>query len=99
MKAIKGQDTKPEMMVRRLLHKEGFRYRLHCPNLPGKPDIVLPRFKTAIFVHGCFWHVHMCDLFKWPRSRPEWWKEKLEKNRERDRMNQRLLVDAGWKVM
>lgn len=74
MAAIKGRDTKPEMLVRRALHQAGFRYRLHVASLPGKPDLVFPRYKAVIFVQGCFWHQHQCAMFHWPKTRIEWWR-------------------------
>ena len=83
MSRIRGKDTKPEMIVRRFLHANGFRYRLHVKDLPGKPDIVLPKYRTVIFVHGCFWHGHEeCKYFKLPGTRTEWCREKIEKNME-----------------
>ena len=86
MAAIKGKDTKPEMAVRRFLHSHGFRYRLHVNKLPGKPDIVLPKYKTAIFVHGCFWHQHKgCQYAYIPKSNTEKWEKKFEQNKIRDR--------------
>lgn len=98
MAGIRGRDTKPEILVRGLLHRQGFRYRLHVRNLPGKPDIVLPRFRAAIFVHGCFWHGHDCPLFKWPGTRPDFWRKKIERNRANDLKSRHGLRDAGWRV-
>lgn len=98
MAGIRGKDTKPEMIVRRALHKAGYRFRLHRKDLPGKPDIVLPRYRTAIFVHGCFWHGHDCKHFKWPKTRPDFWREKIEKNVERDRRAIAELERLGWNV-
>lgn len=98
MAGIRARDTKPEMIVRRALHKAGFRYRLHVKDLPGKPDIVLPKYKTAIFVHGCFWHGHMCRKFKWPKSREEWWRAKIEGNVARDKKAAEDLLDSGWRL-
>lgn len=98
MAGIRGRDTKPEILVRSLLHRQGFRYRLHVRNLPGKPDIVLSRFRAVIFVHGCFWHGHDCPLFKWPGTRPDFWREKIERNRANDLKSRRGLQDAGWRV-
>ena len=92
MSRIRGKDTKPEMIVRRFLHANGFRYRLHVKDLPGKPDIVLPKYRTVIFVHGCFWHGHEgCKYFKLPGTRTEWWREKIEMNKERDRKAHNIL--------
>jgi DNA mismatch endonuclease (patch repair protein) len=99
MSGIKGKNTKPEMVVRSFLHRQGFRFRLHSKELPGKPDIVLPKYKTAIFVHGCFWHRHLCTRFVWPKSRKVFWKEKLEENVRRDRLKQRKIRRLGWRVI
>ncbi len=100
MSRIKGKDTKPEMLVRKYLYANGFRYRLHVNTLPGKPDIVLRKYKTVIFVHGCFWHAHEnCPDFKPPTTRPEWWAEKFRKNRERDQKHREQLQALGWKVI
>ncbi|MFL4471543.1 very short patch repair endonuclease [Tateyamaria armeniaca] len=97
MSRIRGKDTQPEMIVRRLLHSMGYRYRLHAPELPGKPDIVFrPRMK-AIFVHGCFWHRHPgCKHTTTPKSREEFWRKKFLQNMDRDRRNLQSLHDAGW---
>jgi DNA mismatch endonuclease, patch repair protein len=85
MSQIKGKNTKPEMLVRRFLHANGFRYRLHVKDLPGKPDIVLPKYKTVIFVHGCFWHGHRrCKYFVVPKTRTEWWLNKIARNISND---------------
>jgi len=100
MQAIKGRDTVPEMLVRRYLHAHGFRYRLHVKDLPGKPDIVLPKYKTVIFIHGCFWHGHEgCKYYVVPKTRTEWWLEKIGKNKENDKLAVALLKKAGWKVL
>ena len=100
MSQISGKDTKPEMIVRRFLHKNGFRYRLHVKDLPGKPDLVLPKYNTVIFVHGCFWHVHEgCDYFKLPQTNTEFWKEKLYGNKSRDQKHIQELEDIGWIVI
>lgn len=100
MSQILGKDTKPEMMVRKFLHGNGFRYRLHVKDLPGKPDLVLPKYNSVIFVHGCFWHAHEgCKYFKIPTTRTEWWKNKLFGNRERDKKYIRQLEDLGWNVI
>ena len=100
MSQISGKDTKPEMMVRKFLHGNGFRYRLHVKDLPGKPDLVLPKYNSVIFVHGCFWHAHVgCKYFKIPTTRTEWWKNKLFGNRERDKKYIRQLEDLGWNVI
>lgn len=100
MSQIKATDTKPEMIVRKYLHSQGFRYRLHVKDLPGKPDLVLPKYKTVIFVHGCFWHAHEgCEYFKMPKSRIDYWKPKLLGNRERDQQHYRKLNEIGWEVI
>lgn len=100
MSQISGKDTKPEMMGRKFLHANGFRYRLHVKDLPGKPDLVLPKHKTVIFVHGCYWHAHEgCKYFKIPKTRTEWWKEKLLGNRKRDKKHIRQLEDSCWNVI
>jgi DNA mismatch endonuclease (patch repair protein) len=97
MSRIKGSDTKPEMLVRKFLFALGYRYRLHVKNLPGKPDIVLPKYSTAIFVNGCFWHGHEnCRYFKLPDTRTEWWKEKIEDTIKRDHKSILELKDLGW---
>lgn len=100
MRAIRSKDTAPELMVRKLLFAEGFRYRLHVKSLPGKPDIVLPKWKTVIFVNGCFWHVHQnCKRAVKPRSNTAYWEEKLRRNQERDRNEYDLLKKGGWRVL
>lgn len=100
MSGIRGKDTKPEMAVRRALHAAGLRFRLHRRDLPGAPDVVMPGRKIAIFVHGCFWHHHAgCRYAKMPATRPEFWKDKLGKNAERDRRNIDQLLSMGWRVL
>jgi DNA mismatch endonuclease (patch repair protein) len=100
MSRIKGKDTKPEMIVRKYLFSKGFRYRLHDKKLPGKPDIVLKKYKTAIFINGCFWHGHMdCRYFVVPKTRTEWWLDKINKNISNDNINIGKLLQAGWKVI
>ena len=99
MAGIRGKDTKPEMAVRRGLHQLGFRYRLHDRRLPGKPDLIFSRFRAVVLVHGCFWHGHDCPLFKWPSSRIDFWRDKIEGNRARDARTSHLLDDAGWRIM
>lgn len=99
MSGIRGKDTKPELAIRRGLHALGFRYRLHVRNLPGKPDIVLPRWRAVIFVHGCFWHGHDCHLFKWPRTRTEFWRQKITTNRQNDEKAVAALHAQGWRVL
>ena len=99
MQAVKGKDTGPELTVRRMLHALGYRFRLHRRDLPGKPDIVLPGRRKAIFVHGCFWHYHGCAKGRPPKSRPEYWVPKLEANRQRDRTKRSELESLGWDVL
>jgi DNA mismatch endonuclease, patch repair protein len=100
MSQIQAKDTKPEIIVRKFLHANGFRYRLHVKDLPGKPDLVLPKYNTVIFVHGCFWHVHEgCKYFKLPETNNEFWKEKLYGNKMRDEKHIRVLKDLGWNVI
>lgn len=100
MSRIRSKDTKPEMLVRKYLFAHGFRYRLHDKKLPGKPDIVLPKYKTVIFVHGCFWHGHEgCKYYSIPKTRSEWWKEKINKNIANDEKVIRALRDRGWRVI
>ena len=94
MAAVRARNTKPELMIRKALHAAGFRYRLDLRNLPGRPDIVLPRFRAVVFVHGCFWHRHECDLFRWPETRPEFWHEKLNTNAVRDQKAAKALAKA-----
>ncbi len=99
MSRIKGRDTKPEIVVRKLLHGMGFRYRLHGKDLPGKPDLVFPRAKAVLFVHGCFWHMHRCKYGKpVPATNKTFWAEKRRSNVERDQRNRRQLRAAGWRV-
>jgi len=98
MSRIKGKDTKIELEVRRGLHALGFRYRLGGAGLPGRPDIVLPKYRTVVFVHGCFWHRHSCHLFRLPKTRPEFWEAKINANAERDRRKEAELVAMGWRV-
>ena len=98
MSSVKTKNTKPEILVRSILHKSGLRFRLHRKDLPGSPDIVLPKYKTAIFVHGCFWHGHDCPKGRRPASNQEFWNEKLDKNIERDKANYISLQSLGWSV-
>jgi DNA mismatch endonuclease (patch repair protein) len=102
MSRVRGKDTKPEMFVRRMVHSMGYRYRLHRRDLPGTPDLVFPQLKEVIFVHGCFWHRHqsaVCKLARFPKSRLDFWKPKLERNQQRDLENQAKLMDLGWKTL
>lgn len=98
MSGIRGKNTKPELMIRKALHARGFRYRIHCKDLPGNPDLCLPKYRAVIFVHGCFWHGHDCHLFKWPKTRPDFWKTKIDRNCSVDAMALGRLVEAGWRV-
>ncbi len=100
MRQIKGKNTKPEMVVRKFLFSKGYRYRLHVKTLPGKPDIVLPKYKTVIFVHGCFWHGHEgCKYFVVPKTRTDFWLNKINTNRRNDEKAMTLLKKAGWKII
>jgi DNA mismatch endonuclease (patch repair protein) len=100
MGRVKSKDTKPELVVRRLVYGLGFKYRLHASRMPGKPDLVFTRLKSIIFVHGCFWHRHSgCALCRMPKSRLEFWEPKLEENRRRDSRNQRKLRRDGWRLL
>lgn len=99
MSGIKSKDTKPELIIRQGLHKKGFRFRLHDRSLPGKPDIVLRKYKAVILVNGCFWHGHNCSLFKWPSTRTEFWKNKIGSTRKRDREIVAKLIDLEWRVL
>lgn len=102
MARIRDRDTKPEMLVRRLVHRMGYRFRLQRRDLPGKPDLTFPSRRKVIFVHGCFWHLHPdegCKLARMPRSRPEYWRPKLEGNRKRDDANLARLAELGWVVL
>ena len=100
MSAIKSKNTKPEITLRKLLHSMGYRFRLHRKDLPGSPDIVLPKYKTVIFVHGCFWHRHEnCKYATTPKTRPAFWESKFNENIRRDRTNQNNLIKLGWKVL
>ena len=99
MQAVKRRDTGPEMIVRRLLHRLGYRYRLHRKDLPGKPDIAFLSRRKAIFVHGCFWHGHDCPRGRLPKSRLDYWQPKLDGNRERDRRTEIELRSLGWSVL
>lgn len=99
MQAIRSKDTRPEWLVRRCLHSHGFRYRLHDPRLPGRPDLVLRKYGTVILVQGCFWHGHEpCKVAKLPKSNRTWWQDKINRNRERDQRNIFLLEMLGWRV-
>ena len=97
MANIRGKNTKPELILRKALHAAGFRYRLHDRRLPGTPDIILHRYRAVIFVHGCFWHGHDCPLFRWPATRPDFWREKIARNQAVDARNEQQLEVAGWR--
>lgn len=100
MARIQGKDTKPEIIVRKFLFSRGFRYRINDSRYPGSPDIVLPKYRTAIFVHGCFWHGHEgCKLFRYPKTNYEFWCEKIKRNRERDGQKIKFLKQQGWNVI
>ena len=100
MSRIRGKNTKPEEIVRKFLFSEGFRYRKNVRKLPGSPDIVLQKYRTAVFVNGCFWHGHNgCRYFVWPKSNPDFWRDKIETNIKRDKNNFQSLEDLGWKVI
>jgi len=97
MAGIRATNTKPELLLRKGLHALGFRFRLHVANLPGKPDIVLPKWRAVIFAHGCFWHGHDCPMFVWPKTRAEFWRDKIARNREADARAQAALAATGWR--
>ena len=99
MSGIRGKNTKPELLIRKGLHARGFRFRLHDKRLPGKPDLVLPKFGAVIFVHGCFWHGHECHLFKWPKSRREFWRKKITRNKAKDAESCASLKKEGWYIL
>ena len=99
MSRIRSKDTQPEEKVRKYLFSQGFRYRKNVKKLPGCPDIVLPKYKTVIFVQGCFWHMQDCGRFHWPATNPDYWRPKILRNVERDRANQEQLAADGWKVL
>jgi len=100
MSQIKGKNTKPEILVRKFLFSKGFRYRLHVKNLSGKPDIVLPKYKTIIFINGCFWHGHdNCKYYVIPKTRTEWWLDKINHTKQRESENFLKLSESGWKIV
>ncbi len=99
MSAIRGKDTRPELLIRKALFKKGFRYRLHDHKLPGRPDLVFRKYRAVIFVNGCFWHQHRCHLFKWPGTRREFWEAKLNGNAATDLQALKLLMREGWRIM
>ncbi len=100
MSMIRSKDTKPEIMVRKFLLGNGFRYKLHDKMLPGKPDLVFPKYKTVVFIHGCFWHGHEgCKYFVVPKTRTQWWLEKINRNKQLDTENLRKLKNLGWRIL
>lgn len=99
MSGITAKNTAPERIIRQLLSKSGYRYRLHQKKLCGNPDIVLKKYRSAIFINGCFWHMHNCHLFKWPSSNSDFWKNKIRSNSKRDKKNYKRLIQIGWRVL
>lgn len=99
MSGIRAKNTKPELIIRKGLFAKGLRYRLHDKKLPGKPDLVFPKFRVVLFVNGCFWHGHACDLFKIPSTNSDFWKNKIGTNQANDEKNKELLLAAGWRVV
>ena len=99
MSRIAGKNTKPELVIRKALFRQGFRYKLHDKNLPGKPDLVFPEYNAVIFIHGCFWHGHNCDLFNWPTTNTKFWRKKITGNREADLKNYNYLKKEGWYIL
>ena len=98
MAGIRGKDTKPELVIRSALHRRGLRFKLHDTSLPGRPDLVFPKFRAVIFVQGCFWHLHACEYFKWPASNKLFWRSKLIANAKRDTRTMEVLIGQGWRV-
>ncbi|MFJ3466483.1 very short patch repair endonuclease [Pseudomonas sp. NPDC090201] len=99
MSGIKSKNTSPEILIRKALHARGFRFRIHVSDLPGTPDLVLPKYKAVVFVHGCFWHGHGCRYFKIPQTRPKFWEEKIHKNQARDYAHLQKLLSDGWRPL
>ena len=99
MRSIRSKDTSPEIFVRRLVHRQGFRFRLHSAKLPGRPDLVLPKHTAVIFVNGCFWHGHDCHIYNPSKKRPPEWEKKIARNRERDTANLKACHDLGWRTL
>jgi DNA mismatch endonuclease (patch repair protein) len=97
MSGIRSRDTRPEKVIRSALHQLGFRFRLHGAKVPGRPDLVLPKYRAAVFVHGCFWHGHDCRLYRPPATRAGFWREKISRNRARDLEVRGLVLDSGWR--
>ena len=98
MARIRGKNTRPEIVIRSALHRMGFRFRLHSSALPGRPDLVFPKYRAVILVHGCFWHGHGCHLFQWPKTRKDFWRSKIDSNVRRDDRQRLALAEAGWRV-
>ncbi|MDE0150585.1 MAG: DNA mismatch endonuclease Vsr [Rhodospirillaceae bacterium] len=99
MASVRSRDTGPEVAIRKALHRRGFRYRTNDPKLPGRPDIVFPKYRAAVLIHGCFWHGHDCSLFRLPATRREFWAKKLQQNRERDEKVRLALSETGWRCL
>lgn len=99
MSRIRGKDTQPELQIRRALFERGFRYRLHVRHMPGTPDLVFPKYCAVVFVNGCFWHGHDCPFFRWPTTRPDFWRAKITRNTELDRLAQSALLEMDWRVL
>lgn len=99
MSRVRGRDTRPEILVRRGLHAAGLRFRLQVRDLPGRPDLVFPRHRAAVLVHGCFWHGHHCPMFRMPATRAEFWAAKIDGNRARDARTRQALLEGGWRVL
>lgn len=98
MSGIRSKHTRPELALRRSLHSRGFRYRLHLIDLPGKPDMAFPRYHAVVLIHGCFWHGHDCRYFRWPGTRPDFWRNKIERNRANDQKALQALLESGWRA-
>ena len=98
MSGIRGKNTRPEMLIRKGLFALGLRYRVHGKRLPGRPDLVFHKYKSVVLVDGCFWHGHVCPLFKWPSSNVDFWRNKILRNRELDRVNSKSLKSQGWRI-
>ncbi|HAT2106138.1 TPA: very short patch repair endonuclease [Legionella pneumophila] len=99
MAGIRNKNTKPEMIIRKELFARGYRYRLHCKGVPGKPDLILSKYNAVIFINGCFWHCHDCHLFKWPKTRKDFWESKIQSNKNRDQLNREILLKDGWRIL
>jgi DNA mismatch endonuclease (patch repair protein) len=99
MAGIQSKNTSPELLIRKALHARGFRFRIHAKHLPGKPDLLFPKYRAAVFIHGCFWHGHNCRFFRIPKTRPEFWIDKINRNKIRDSIQESKLNDMGWRVL